>query len=101
MGQLTVLAEATVRRIDVLEDLAYGRYRRLEPVIAGGDDMHRGAQRRPGFQRDSHYEPPLVTMPLPVRPAVGSAVADGRRFPVVVALVGAVSVVVVYVLFLG
>jgi len=37
-------------------------------------------------------------MPLPVLPAVGAGVADGRLFPVVVASVVVVSVVVVSVL---
>ena len=76
---------------------AHRRGRRLEPVIARGEDEHRGTQRLPALQREGHHEPPLVTVPLALLPVVG-AWAGCRLVLLLVELESVVVVVEVVVL---
>src|ERR1700730_5846194 len=56
---------------------AYRRLPAFKHSCACCEDMHRGAQCVPALQRNRHHEPPLVTVPLPLVPVLGAAVAAG------------------------
>src|SRR5437773_450806 len=79
-------AEPAVGRVDVLENLPHRGGRAGERTGIGGEDVHRGAQRRPALDREGHHEPPLVTVPLPLLPVVGACVEGCRLLLLLVEL---------------
>ena len=99
-AELAVVAEPAVGNVDLVENLAHRGGRGDELTSIGGENVHRGAQRLPALDREGHHEPPLVTVPLPLLPVVGTCGACCRLLLLSVELeLESVDVVVDVVVF--